>query len=73
MTEITLKLTDEIVRQYGELFIKKFFEKQMEYFSLFQTMDRIEEEIKASDLDYNKELEKIRETAWQEYKKDFFN
>lgn len=73
MTEITLKLTDEIVRQYGELFIKKFFEKQMEYFSLFHTMDRIEEEIKAANLDYDKELEKIRETAWQEYKKDFFN
>ncbi len=73
MTEITLKLTDDLVRQYGELFIRKFFEKQMGYLSLFHSMDRIEEEIKASDLDYDKELEKVRETAWQEYRKDFFN
>lgn len=73
MTEITFKLTDEIVKQYGELFIRKLFEKQIGYLSLFHTMDRIEEGLKESKLDYDKELEKVREAAWKEYRKDFFN
>jgi hypothetical protein len=73
MTEITFKLTDDLVKQYGELFIKKFFEKQMEYLSQLHSLNKIEEQINAANLDYDKELEKVRETAWQEYKQDFFN
>ena len=73
MTEITLKLKDEIVKAYGEMFVKNFFEKQMEHLNLLQAMDKIEEEIKAADIDYKKELESIRKDAWKEYKKDFTN
>ncbi|MDQ1350059.1 MAG: hypothetical protein QG657_360 [Acidobacteriota bacterium] len=73
MTEITFKLTDDLVKHYGELFIKKFFEKQMEYLSQLHSLNKIEEQINAANLDYDKELEKVRETAWQEYKQDFFN
>lgn len=73
MTEITFKLTDDLVKQYGEFFIKKFFEKQMEYLSQLHSLNKIEEQINAANLDYDKELEKVRETAWQEYKQDFFN
>jgi hypothetical protein len=70
MTEITLKLKDEIVKAYGEMFVKNFFEKQMEHLNLLQAMDKIEEEIKAADIDYEKELESIRKDAWKEYKED---
>ena len=73
MTEITLKLKDEIVKAYGEMFVKNFFEKQMEHLNLLQAMDKIEEEIKAADIDYKKELESVREDAWKEYKEDFAN
>ena len=73
MTEITLKLKDEIVKAYGEMFVKNFFEKQMEHLNLLQAMDKIEEEIKAADIDYEKELESIRKDAWKEYKEDFTN
>ena len=73
MTEITLKLRDEVIKDYGELFIKNFIEKQIEYLSLLRTMDKIEDHINASGMDYDKELESVRQKAWQEYKKDFIN
>ncbi|MGE5344022.1 MAG: hypothetical protein ACM3SY_21325 [Candidatus Omnitrophota bacterium] len=73
MTEITLNLKDEIVKEYGEIFLKKYLEKQMEYLGLSHLMDKIEEQIKASDMDYDEELEKVRATAWKEYKKDFLS
>lgn len=58
MTEITLKLKDEIIK---------------EYLSFLHTMGRVEEQIKASEMDYDKALEAVREEAWQESKKDFIN
>lgn len=73
MTEITFKLKDDMVKDYGELFIKNFVEKQMEYLTLIRAMNKIEEEINASKMDYDKELETVREKAWEEYKKDFLN
>jgi hypothetical protein len=71
MTEITLKLEDDVIKDYGELYIKNFVEKQMEYLSLLRQMDKIEEQINISKADYDKELENIRQKAWQDYKEDF--
>ena len=71
MTEITLRLEDDVIKDYGELYIKNFVEKQMEYLSLLREMDKIEEQINISKMDYDKELENIRQKAWQDYKKDF--
>jgi hypothetical protein len=73
MTEITVKLKDEVIKDYGELFIKNFIEKQIEYLGMLRTMDKIEEQVSASGMDYDKELETIRQKAWEEYKKDFIN
>ncbi len=73
MTEITLKLRDELIKEYGEVYIKDFFEKQIENLSFMRTMSRIEERIKESGMDHDKELENVRQKAWDEYKKDFFN
>ena len=71
MTEITLKLEDDVIKDYGELYIKNFVEKQMEYLSLLRQMDKIEAQINISKMDYDKELENIRQKAWQDYKEDF--
>jgi hypothetical protein len=73
MTEITLKLKDEVIKDYGELFIKNFIEKQIEYLGMLRTMDKVEEQVSASGMDYDTELETIRQKAWEEYKKDFIN
>jgi hypothetical protein len=73
MTEITVKLNDELIKDYGTLFIQNFVEKQIEYLALLREMDKIEQQIKDSKMDYERELENVREKAWQEYKKDFFN
>jgi hypothetical protein len=73
MTEITVKLKDELIKEYGKLFIQNFVEQQLEHLELFREMDEIEQEIKDSNMDYEKELENIREKAWQEYKKDYFD
>jgi hypothetical protein len=73
MTEITFNLTDEMVKAYGIAFIKGFVEKQIQHLNALHTMDKIEKLVNPSDLDVDKELDSIRESAWQEYKKDFFN
>lgn len=73
MTEITLQLQDEVVKDYGIQFLKSFLEKQMEYLSLSRAMDKIEAQVKAAGLKYDAELESIREDAWKDYKKDFLN
>jgi hypothetical protein len=73
MAEITVKLKDELIKEYGKIFVKNFVEKQLEHLELFREMDEIEQQIKDSNMDYEKELEIIREKAWQEYKKDYFD
>ncbi len=73
MTEIRFEVKDDIVKDYGELYIKKFFNQQLDYLRLHRLMDKIEAQIKASGMDYEKELERIREQAWQESKKDFLH
>lgn len=73
MTEITVKIEDEVIKNYGELFIKNFIEKQVEHLSLLRTMDNIETQVNASGMDYEKELEDVRQKAWDEYKKEFSN
>lgn len=72
MTEITLNLQDELIREYGELFIKKYFEKQLENLSLIRIMDNIEYQIKKSRINLSEELEFVRQSSWDEYKKDYF-
>jgi len=71
MTEITVKLEDEMVKDVGRLYIRNFIEKQMEYLCLIRQMDKVEEQIKISGIDYDQELENIRQKAWHEYKGNF--
>jgi hypothetical protein len=71
MTEITLSVKDEVIKEYGTLFIKDFFEKQLENLSLLRQMEKIKTHILSSNMDYEKELENIRQKAWDEYKGDF--
>ncbi len=73
MTEITLNVKDEVIKEYGMLFIKDFFEKQLENLSLLRQMDRIKTHILSSNMDYEKELENVRQKAWDEYKEDFLS
>ncbi len=73
MTEIIFKLKDDLVREYGELYIKELLEKQLEFLSFRHTMDKIAQQIKESHMDYEKELETIRQKAWNEYKEDFIH
>jgi hypothetical protein len=73
MAEITLNVKDEIIKEYGKVFIKDFFEKQLENLSLIRQMDEIKTHILSSNMDYENELENIRQEAWEEYKKDFLS
>jgi hypothetical protein len=73
MTEITLRLKDEVIKEYGEVFIKEFFEKQIEYLGFLRAMDKIETQVKASGIDYDTILENIRQEAWDNYKGDFLS
>jgi hypothetical protein len=73
MTEITLSVKDEVIKEYGTLFIKDFFEKQLENLNLLRQMDKIKKHILSSNMDYEKELENVRQKAWDEYKGDFLS
>ena len=73
MTEITFKLKDDLLKDYGALYIRDFLEKQLEYLKLTRTMTKIEEHVRDSGIDYEKALEDIRAETWEEYKKDFLH
>ena len=73
MTEITLNIKDEVIKEYGTLFIKDFFEKQLETLSLLRQMDKIKTQVLSSNMDYEKEIENIRQKAWEEYKEGFLS
>ncbi|MCK4761444.1 MAG: hypothetical protein KAW12_04530 [Candidatus Aminicenantes bacterium] len=68
MTEITVKLKDELIKIYGELFIKNFIEKQVEQLNFNCAADKIEEQMTlpkevsdSSELDTNDEVATIVE------------
>jgi hypothetical protein len=73
MAEITLNVKDEVIKEYGKLFIKDFFEKQLENLSLLRQMDKIKTHILSANMDYETELENVRQKAWDEYKEDFLS
>jgi len=73
MTEITLNVKDEVIKEYGTLFIKISLKKQLENLSLLRQMDKIKTHILSSNMDYEKELENIRQKAWMSNKGDFLS
>lgn len=71
MALLHIEIKDEDIKELGEEFTKDFIKKQIKLLRLKNLMDKIRRKISDSKIDYEKEVIKIREESWQEYKKEF--
>ncbi len=71
MAVLKINVKDEDIKAFGEQYTKNFLKRQIRLLRLQRIMDRIEEKVIEKGIDYEAELERIREEAWQEYKEDF--
>ncbi|RMB00062.1 hypothetical protein [Hydrogenothermus marinus] len=69
--KIIIRIPDEIVYKIGKRAIKEKIEKTLNFLELEELMKEISEDIRKvyTEEEYWKEVEKIRQEAWQEYKK----
>lgn len=70
--KLTIEIPDEEVYELGRKTLQSKIEEYVEILKLEKVLEEVSMEIKEvfSEEDYWKEVEKIREEAWQEYKKE---
>jgi len=72
--EITVKIKDSLITDLGVQHIKNFLQKQLQLYELQLSADKITGYIQQEEnVNWEEELEKVREDAWQEYKTKFFD
>lgn len=70
MGKITLEIKDEDLLQLGKTKIREEVEKTLKWMKIKGLLKSISEALSSLKVDYEKEVERIREEAWQEYKKE---
>lgn len=73
MAILEINVKDEIIKEFGDQFTKDFLEKQLEILRLENIMSQMGTKIKDSKINYEEELEKVRNEAWKIHKKDFLS
>ena len=70
--KLTIEIPDEEVYELGRKTLQSKIEEYVQILKLEKVLEEVSMEIKEvfSEEDYWKEVEKIREEAWQEYKKE---
>ena len=70
--KLTIEIPDEEVYELGRKTLQSKIEEYVEILKLEKVLEEVSMEIREvfSEEDYWKEVEKIREEAWQEYKKE---
>ena len=71
MHSIQLNINDKLIQRIGMDAIKQRLERELEFLYYESVADGIENAIKTSGIDNEKELELARKNAWEEYKKEF--
>ena len=71
MQSIQLNINDKLIQRIGIDAIKQRLQKELEFIYHEAVASSIEEAIKNSGIDNEKELELARQKAWDEYKKEF--
>ncbi len=70
MGKIILEVKDEDLLQLGETRVREEVEQTLKWMKIKGLFKSISEELKGSEVSYESEIEKIKEEAWQEYKKE---
>lgn len=71
--KILIEMPDQEVYEIGRKVVQEKIQEYLEILKLEKVLDEISKEIKDafSEENYWEKVEKIREEAWQEYKKGF--
>jgi len=70
MSKIILEIKDEDLLQLGEVRIKEEIEQTLKMMKMKGLLKNISESLSSLAVDYEKEVEMIKEDVWQKYKKD---
>ena len=69
MVTVSVKVQDELVKLYGIEAIRKLLEEELEYQRFRLLENRIQEAMSETGVDWEKEFEKSREEAFEEYQR----
>jgi len=70
MAKIVLELSDEDLLQLGEQKIKEELGKTLKWLKMKGLLKSISHALHSLEIDYEHEVEGIKQEGWQEYKKD---
>jgi len=70
MSKITLEIHDEDLLQLGEAKIKEELEHALRLIKMKGLLRDISAALSSLKVDYEKEIDVIKEESWKEYKKD---
>lgn len=69
--QLTVDIPEQDLVEFGKDTIHQEIQKMLKWMKIKQSFKKISEELRFYDeKEYYKELEKIRQSAWDEYKKD---
>lgn len=70
MGKIVLELSDEDLLQLGKLKIKEEVEQTLKWLKMKGFLKSISHALSTLKIDYEGEVEKIKQESWREYKKE---
>ena len=70
MSKIILEIKDEDLLQMGEVRIREEIEQTLKLMKMKGLLKNISEALSSLEIDYEKEVEMIKEDTWRKYKKD---
>ena len=72
--EIQLKVNDTLLADLGTLYVKQFLEKQLQLLELQLSANKVSKAMQdQKDVNWEKEFDKARKEAWNEYENKFLN
>lgn len=70
MSKIILEIKDEDLLQLGEVRIREEIEITLKWMKMRGLLKNISEALSSLEVDYEKEVEMIKEDTWRKYKKE---
>lgn len=70
MSKIILEIKDEDLLQLGEVRIREEIEQTLKLMKMKGLLKNISEALSSLEVDYEKEVEMIKEDTWRKYKKE---